>query len=242
MYRILLMVLRNLFIVPWGFFRLCRYARHPEKYPEEKMWKHIHFIMGRAVKSGNIDLVVTGLENIPEEDGFLLYANHQGMFDVVAIAGTWQRRLSCVFKKELTNVPFLKQICACTRSYAMDRENVRQSLEVIRNVTEQVQAGRNYLIFPEGTRSRKGNEMLEFHGGSFRCAVKAKCPIVPIALIDSFRVLDEKGIRPVKVQLHYLPPIAYEEYAGMKAAEVGNLVKTRIQAAIDRYSTQTSQE
>ena len=75
--------------------------------------------------------------------------------------------------------------------------------------------------------------MGEFHGGSFRCAVKAKCPSVPVAMIDSFRVLDQKGSDPVQVQIHYLDPIPYEDYAGMKATEVAALVKGRIQAAID---------
>jgi 1-acyl-sn-glycerol-3-phosphate acyltransferase len=74
--------------------------------------------------------------------------------------------------------------------------------------------------------------MLEFHGGSFRCATKSKCPIVPIALVDSFKVLDEKGSKPVTMQLHYLPPIAYEEYQGMKPVEVAALVKERIAAKI----------
>ena len=75
--------------------------------------------------------------------------------------------------------------------------------------------------------------MGDFHGGSFRCAVKAKCPIVPFALIDSYKVLDQKGSAPVTVQLHYLKPIAYEEFAGMKATEVAAMVKERIQAVID---------
>jgi 1-acyl-sn-glycerol-3-phosphate acyltransferase len=35
------------------------------------------------------------------------------------------------------------------------------------------------------------------------------------------------------VQLHYLKPIAYEEFAGMKATEVAAMVKQRIQAVID---------
>jgi 1-acyl-sn-glycerol-3-phosphate acyltransferase len=133
-----------------------------------------------------------------------------------------------VLKKELYNVPFLHQIALCTQSYAMDREDVRQSLTVIQNVTEEVKKGRNYLIFPEGTRSKLGNEMLEFHGGSFRCATKSKCPVVPIALIDSFKVLDQKGSAPVAVQLHYLQPIAYEEYKDLKPAELAALVKERI--------------
>ena len=236
MNRIAMMVLKNIHIAPGAFAKLWRYAANPEKYEEITMWNQIHYIMDRAVKGGNIDLVVTGLENLPEKDGFMLYGNHQGMFDVVAIAATWERPLAAVLKKELGEVPLLKQIRLCTNSFLMDREDVRQSLEVIQNVTREVQAGRNYLIFPEGTRSKKGNEMGEFHGGSFRCAVKAKCSIVPVALIDSFKVLDQKGSAPVKVQLHYLKPIAYEEFAGLKATEVAAMVKDRIQAAIDEHT------
>lgn len=233
MNRIAMMVLKNLHVAPGAFMKLWQYAANPEKYEEMEKWNIIHYIMCRAVKSGNIDLEVTGLENLPEQDGFMLYGNHQGLFDVVAIAATWERPLAAVLKKELGEVPLLKQIRLCTNSFLMDREDVRQSLEVIQNVTKEVQEGRNYLIFPEGTRSKNGNVMGEFHGGSFRCAVKAKCPIVPVALIDSFKVLDQKGSAPVKVQLHYLKPIAYEEFAGLKATEVAALVKERIQAAID---------
>ena len=233
MNRIVTMVLKNLWIVPGAWFKLCRYAKHTDDYPEEEKYRHIQYILQRAVKGGNVDLKVTGVDNIPKEGGFMLYANHQGMFDVLAIAATCDQPIGAVLKKELYNVPFLHQIAVCTQSYAMDREDVRQSLTVIQNVTEEVKKGRKYLIFPEGTRSKLGNTMLEFHGGSFRCATKSKCPIVPIALIDSFKVLDQKGSKPVAVQLHYLKPIAYEEYAGMKPAEVAALVKARIQEKID---------
>ena len=232
MNRILLMVLNNLPKVPGAWIKLCRYARHPENYPEEERWRHIQYILKCAVTGGNVDLLVTGQENLPKENGFMLYANHQGMFDVLAIAATCDPPIGAVLKKELYDVPFLHQIALCTKSFAMDREDVRQSLTVIQNVTEEVKNGRNYLIFPEGTRSRKGNEMLEFHGGSFRCATKSKCPIIPIALVDSFKVLDEKGSKPVKLQLHYLKPIPYEEYAGMKPAEVAQLVRSRIEEKI----------
>ena len=130
-------------------------------------------------------------------------------------------------------MPLLQQIYDCTRSYPMDREDVRQSLTVIQNVTEELKQGRSFVIFPEGTRSRNGNEMLEFHGGSFRCATKSKCPIVPIALVDSFKVLDEKGSKPVSVQLHYLQPIEYEEYKDMKTTQLADLVKSRIAACME---------
>ena len=233
MNRILLMVLNNLPKVPGAWIKLCRYAKHPENYPEEERWRHIQYILKCAVTGGNVDLLVTGQENLPKENGFMLYANHQGMFDVLAIAATCDNPIGAVLKKELYNVPLLHQIAICTKSFAMDREDVRQSLTVIQGVTEEVKKGRNYLIFPEGTRSKLGNEMLEFHGGSFRCATKSKCPIVPIALIDSYKVLDQKGSAPVTVQLHYLKPIPYEEFAGLKPAEVAALVKQRIQEKID---------
>ena len=176
------------------------------------------------------------MENIPKENGFLMYGNHQGMFDVLAIAATCDNPLAAVLKKELAQVPFLKQIIACTHSFAMDREDIKQSMEVIVNVIKEVKKGRNYLIFPEGTRSRMGNKMLEFHGGSFKCALKSKCPVLPVAFIDSFNVLDQKGCKPVTVQIHYLEPILYEEYKDMNTVELAALVRSRIEETISKYA------
>ena len=228
MNRILAMVLNNLTVVPGAWFKLCYNAKHTDTVPEIERWRHIQFILKKAIKGGNVDLTLTGLENIPTDEPFMMYANHQGMFDVLAIAATCDVPLGAVLKKELYNVPFLHQIALCTKSYAMDREDVRQSLTVIQNVTEEVKGGRNYLIFPEGTRSKTGNDMLEFHGGSFRCATKSKCTVLPVALVDSFKVLDQKGSKPVSMQLHYLKPIPYEEYKDLKPAELAALVKERI--------------
>lgn len=232
MNRIVTMVLRNLHIVPGAWIKLCHYAKHTDKYPELEKWNHIRYILSRAVKSGNIDLKVTGLENIPRDRSFLLYSNHQGMFDVLAIAATCEPPLGTVMKKELKDVPLLKQIAACTKSFAMDRENVRQSLTVIQGVIQEINAGRNYLIFPEGTRSKSTNNLLEFHNGSFRCAVKTKCTVVPVALVDCYKVLDQKGSKPVTVQIHYLEPIEYEQYKDLNTKELAALVRDRIEAKI----------
>ena len=62
MLRILLMVLRNLWIVPGAWIKLCRYAKDTEKYSEPEKWQHIQYILKRAVTTGNIDLKVHGLE------------------------------------------------------------------------------------------------------------------------------------------------------------------------------------
>ena len=236
MNRIVTMVLKNLPIVPGAWQKLCRYAKHPERYSEEEMYRHIQYILKRAVRGGNIDLQVSGTENIPKEGGFMLYANHQGMFDVLAVAATCDIPVGAVLKKELYDIPFLHQVAICTRSFPMDREDVRQSLTVIQSVIREVKAGRNYLIFPEGTRSRNGNQMGQFHSGSFRCATRSKCPIVPVALVDSFKVLDQKGSKPVTVQIHYLKPICWEEYGNLKTTELAALVKERIAQAIEAHT------
>lgn len=236
MNRIVTMVLKNFPIVPGAWQKLCRYAKHPEKYSEEEMYRHIQYILKRAVRGGNIDLQVSGTENIPKEGGFMLYANHQGMFDVLAVAATCDIPVGAVLKKELYDIPFLHQVAICTKSFPMDREDVRQSLTVIQSVIREVKAGRNYLIFPEGTRSRNGNQMGQFHSGSFRCATKSKCPIVPVALVDSFKVLDQKGSKPVTVQIHYLKPICWEEYGNLKTTELAALVKERIAQTIEAHT------
>ena len=236
MNRIVLMVLRNFWKVPGAYWKLCHYAKHTDEYPEEEKYRHIQYILKTAVETGNIELKVYGKENIPKENGFLMYANHQGLFDIMAIAASCDKPLAAVLKKELAGIPFLKQVKECTHSFSMDREDIKQSMEVILNVIKEVKKGRNYLIFPEGTRSKKGNQMLEFHGGSFKCATKSKCPILPVALIDSFKVLDQKGCKPVSLQIHYLKPIPYEEYQDMNTVELAAMVRSRIESAIKEHT------
>lgn len=236
MQRILLMVFQNFWRVPTAWFKLCHYAKHTNKYEEMTKWQHIQYILKLAVTSGNIDFECHGLENIPKENGFLLYGNHQGLFDIVAIGATCPNPLAAVLKKELKGVPFVEQMRLCTNSFLMDREDLRQSMTVINNVIKEVKAGRNYLIFPEGTRSRKGNEMLAFHNGSFKCALKAKCPVIPVAFVNSFKVLDEKGCKPVNVQIHYLKPISPEEYEGMGTSELAAMVRSRIEEVVKANS------
>jgi len=236
MHRIVMMCLRNLFLVPPAYIKLCHYAKHTDKYPELIKYRHIQYIFKRAVKSGNVDLQVFGTENIPTEGGFTMYSNHQGMFDVLAIPATCDQPLGAVLKKELKDIPFLKQVIACTKSFPMDREDVRGSMEVILAATKEVANGRNYLIFPEGTRSKDGNQMREFHAGSFKIASKAKAPILPVALIDCYKVFDEKGCKPVSMQIHYLPVIPYEEYKDMKTPELAQMVHDRIEACVKENS------
>ena len=233
MKRILLMVFKNILLVPVMWCKLCYYAGHVEKYTEQQIYKMLTFIVLRANKGGRVTIDVHGKENIPEKDGFMFFPNHQGMYDVLAIMDVCPVPISVVAKKEVANIQFLKQVFACTKAYMIDREDVRQAMQVIMNVAKEVKAGRNYIIFPEGTRSRNGNKIGTFKGGSFKAATKARCPIVPVALIDSFKPFDTKSISKVTVQVCFLPPLYYDEYKDMKTTEIAAIVQERIRKTIE---------
>ena len=183
MKRILLMVFRNIIFVPYWFCQLLWYAAHADSIPEEKKLALLKKIVAHANAGGNVTVKAYGTEHIPRDGSFMFYPNHQGLYDVLAIIDTCPRLFSVVMKKELKDIFFLKQVFQIMGAYALDREDVRQSMKVIQQVSQDVAAGRNFLIFPEGTRSRDGNELGEFKGGSFKCAMKAKCPIIPVAII-----------------------------------------------------------
>lgn len=233
MKRILLMVFRNILLVPIFWIKLCYHASHVDKYTEEEHFKLLKFIDHRANKGGNVKIDAYGLDNIPKEGGCILYPNHQGMYDTLAIMAVCPRPFSVVAKKELANIQFLKQVFACVKAYAIDREDVRQGLKVIMNVANDVKNGKMFIIFPEGTRSKNGNQVGEFKGGSFKAATKAKCPIVPVALIDSFKPFDTNSIKPVTVQVHFMKPLFYEDYKDMKTTEIAEVVQERIQKTIN---------
>ena len=238
MERIILMVLRLLYKVPGWWIKVCRYGKDEnfEKYDEEQRYALLREVTTRANRAGRVTVECYGRENLPKENGYILFPNHQGLFDTLHFFETHGRFLSFVMKKEVANALLVKQIGRMVRAKAMDRSDVRQSMTVIKEVSEEVKKGRNYIIFPEGTRSREGNKLLNFKGGAFKSAVYAKCPIVPVAVIDSYKAFDIHSIKKMTAQIHYLEPLTYEQYKGMKTVEIAAIVKSRIEAEIERYA------
>ena len=234
MKRILLMVFRNLFRLPGVAIKLWKYSSNVDKYTAEERNRFLKYIVYIANKGGNVKIEAHGIENVPSENGFMLFPNHQGMYDVLALVDVCPKPLSVVAKKVVAKIPLLKQLFKVMKVIFMDREDVRQSMQVIIEVSKQVDQGRNYIIFPEGTRSKNGNKVGEFKGGSLKAATKAKCPIVPVALIDSFKPFDTGSTKPITVQVHFLKPLSYEEYKDMKTNDIAEEVKRRIVEVIEK--------
>lgn len=236
MKRIFLMVLNNILFAPYWLFQLCMYGRKKDTHTEQERFELLKKITKHANKGGRVTIQATGMENLPEKDGFIIYPNHQGLYDVLAFVETCTHPFSVVMKKEVKDIPFLKQVFAVMKAKSIDREDVRQAMTVILDVTKEVKEGRNYLIFAEGTRSKQKNKVQEFKGGSFKAAIKAKCPIVPAAIVDAYKPFDTNSTDPVTVQVHYLKPLNFEEYKNMKSTEIAAIVRERIQNIIDEIS------
>ncbi len=229
-----MMVLRLWWAVPYYLFRIWIYGKRKDATLEDAYF-YIKKVTQKANRAGRVKIEAHGLENIPKENGFIFFPNHQGLFDVLVFLESCPVPFSFVIKKEASDIILLKQVVRALQSISIDREDIRQSMQVINQVAESVKDGRNFLIFAEGTRSKMGNQLLEFKGGSFKSATKAKAPILPCAMIDSFKPFDEKSIKPVIVKLIYLPPIYYEEYCNMRTSEIATMVKLRIEDAIKEH-------
>ena len=231
MERILVMIIRNIFIAPTWMLKICIYGKS-ERYTEAEKFRFIKYVTTKVNKSGRVTIDAKGTEHLPKEMGFILFPNHQGLFDVLAFLECCPVPFSVVIKKEAANLPFLKQIRTYLKGQSIDREDVRQSMKVIMQMTKEVKEGRNYILFAEGTRSKLQNQLQEFKGGSFKSAMNAKCPIVPVAIMDAFQAFDSKSIKPITVKVRYLEPLYYEEYKDMKSVDIAKTVKERIEACI----------
>lgn len=232
MLRIIVLLIRGMFCIPYWVMTMAKWNK-TGKGTEKERYDYLFPCIQWIVKHARVNMVVSGVEKLPEEGGYMIAPNHQGMFDAFMLLSTHKRPLTAVFKIEIKSTPIINHVAEFLKGYAMDRSNLRESIKVIRQVGEDIKKGRIVVIFPEGTRSKQGNIMGEFKGGSFKAAQNAKAPIVPVAMIDCFKPFDTKGLAWVDCQIHYLEPIYFEQYQDLSTQEIADLVKSRIQAKMD---------
>ena len=233
MNRIAYMVMRNIYRAPGWFWHVWRLGRNKDEHTDQERYDYLRNAIIKINKTGRVNIEKHGIENIPDEGGFILFPNHQGLFDMLAIIESCPRPLRVVVKKEVSNVILVKQVLELLKGISMDRSDIRSSLQIINKMTEDVKNGKSYVIFAEGTRSRNGNQILKFKAGTFKSAVNAKCPIVPVALINSYKPFDVSSIKKETVQVHFLKSIPYDQYMGMKTVEIADVVHDQIQKKID---------
>ena len=146
-----------------------------------------------------------------------------------------------VAKKELEKVPLLGYWMKLDGCLFLDRKDIKQSVGVIMQAADKLKEGMNMVIFPEGTRS-KGGPVKEFKAGSFKPAIKAGVPIVPVTLDGTYKVIEGTPkyiITPAEVNVVIHPPI---ETAGLSRAEIKELPERVRQQIIDAMQTNDDTE
>ena len=128
----------------------------------------------------NIKVEFRGVENIPK--GPLIVASkHQSMWETISLLRFFEAPFFVV-KRQLNFIPLFGWYLIKTGMVAIDRSEGRRALlSVIRRAAEEVRHGRQFVIFPEGTRTPPGAPP-QYKGGVGMIYSECGVPCLPVAL------------------------------------------------------------
>lgn len=117
----------------------------------------------------------------PREPALLL-ANHLSWLDIVVVLS----HVPCTFvaKREVLTWPLFGHLAALLQVVWVDRHRKRDLLRAIPALEQTLRSGRSVLLFAEGTTTN-GATLLPFKSALVEAAVRAGCPVVPLALTAS---------------------------------------------------------
>ena len=164
---------------------------------------------------GGVSYSVKGLDNLNPDGSYLFAGNHASGIDILlAFAGLpfW---LVSIAKIELRSIPVLGWVMRAAGHIFIDRSNHDKAMASLRKAKDTLrEIPRSVLLFPEGTRTRDGS-LGTFKQGGLLVGVEAGIPIVPIAFVRTFDVL-EKGSWRMKthpIELRIGNPIPSDTYS-----------------------------
>ncbi len=213
----------------------------PEEYVEEYNYGYVKYVIDVMKKTGKIETESLGTENLPEEGGYMMYSNHEGKWDAYGIISVHKRPCSFIMDIKKSNRIFIKQLVDVLKGKRLSKTDNRQAMTIINEVAKEVEAGRKYIIFPEGDFDKnKKNTLWDFKAGCFKISLKSKTPIVPVAIYDSYVPYNTMKMGKVKTQVHFLKPICYEEYKDMNTRQIADMVRTKIENKLKELEKLTS--
>lgn len=179
---------------------------------------------------------VQGMENVPDADhvtdAVILVPKHQSTWETFAFPAIMPHPLSYVFKRELLWIPFFGWAMARMDMVHIDRSKRNEAWSKVAEQGARFMAAGNWVImFPEGTRTPRGQQG-SYKLGAARLAVATGKPLVPIA-VTSARCWPRKSflLRPGVIDVSIGRPIPVE---GRKADELMQEVETWIEAEMRR--------
>ncbi|HSQ42255.1 MAG TPA: lysophospholipid acyltransferase family protein [Fibrobacteraceae bacterium] len=186
----------------------------------------------RLMRLFGITPIVTGLENLPSNSAFVLLSNHQSFLDI-GILMHEIAPLAFLAKKELFRIPLFGNSLKAMGCIPVHRGNHRANILLPKTLSQRIQAGYNYCVFPEGTRSPDGN-LLPFKGGIFKIIHSSPVPVLPVTILGSGKTMPKKGLAlfPQHPRVIVHPVISPEQIAEWTPEEFRNNVRSVIESAM----------
>jgi 1-acyl-sn-glycerol-3-phosphate acyltransferase len=151
------------------------------KEPLEKKWVRLEYAQ-TLLKKLKISVEVKNREKIEDGKQYLLLSNHRGIIDPLIVEMALEK--SNIFglwisKKELYNSPFFGVFVRNGGAVLLDREQ-NQMGGFFADIKAEVKKGNSIFIFPEGTRNKSEESLIEFKEGFRIIALKNRLPILPV--------------------------------------------------------------
>jgi 1-acyl-sn-glycerol-3-phosphate acyltransferase len=151
---------------------------------------------------------VVGREHLRTPPPRIFVCNHTSFLDVLALMAALGSEYHFVAKSEVHQMLFIGTFLRKLGHFAFDRSDPRDRVRQSQQIEDALQRGESVFIFPEGTFSAQPG-VRAFHLGAFHAAAAARCPVLPVALDGTRRLLRDKTLlpRPAWVDVIVCPPL-----------------------------------
>jgi len=226
-----------------SYKKAIRDARKREDYEAEReaILRAANYWAPRAIKRFGVTVEVEGREQIPE-GGVLFVSNHQGYGDIFVFLDCLQtKQTGFIAKDSLFKIPVFGKWMLRIRSLCLIQNDARKAVETFKEGEQLLRDGFSLVIFPEGHRSR-GPKMAEFKRGSMQLAIRSGAPVVPVSIMGTYKLFEEKGyVRGGHVRVFMHPYIPTEGLKRKDSAELSDKVEAIIRAKIDEWNAQDAE-
>lgn len=138
----------------------------------------------------------------------VVVANHSSYLDGFVLSAVLPPRFGFVIKREMSRVPLANLLLSRLGSEFVERFDRHKGASDARRVVRNASNGHSLVFFPEGTFAQQPG-LLRFHGGAFRAAMHAGCPVVPCVIRGARDALPPPGLllHPTRIEVEFLPPL-----------------------------------
>ena len=189
-----------------------------------RLWaKSILFFTG-------VKFSIKGLNNLDKNSNYIFAGNHTSVFDIPLAFAALPFWLVPIAKKELRSVFLLGWVMDTAGHIWIDRKNTESALKSLEYAKESLmRIPRSILLFPEGTRTRSGL-LAPFKPGGLLIAVDTCMPIVPIAFVGTFDMLEPESwsMNNNPVELRIGKPISPKDYSVETRRELASYVRNQV--------------